>query len=88
MGHRIELSEIEETAKQIPGITDCCSLYYKEKEHLYLFYTGDAASKDIVLHFRSQMPAFMVPRKLINLDSMPTLPNGKIDMQSLKSYMK
>lgn len=88
MGHRIELSEIEETAKQIQGITDCCSLYYKEKEHLYLFYTGDATSKDIVLHFRSQMPAFMVPRKLINLDSMPTLPNGKIDMQSLKSYMK
>lgn len=88
MGHRIELSEIEETAKQLQGITDCCSLYYKEKEHLYLFYTGDATSKDIVLHFRSQMPAFMVPRKLINLDSMPTLPNGKIDMQSLKSYMK
>lgn len=88
MGHRIELNEIEEMAKQLPNITDCCSLYYKEKEHLYLFYTGDATSKEIVLHFRSKMPAFMVPRKLINLDSMPTLPNGKTDMQSLKSYMK
>lgn len=88
MGHRIELNEIEEIAKQIEGITDCCSLYYKEKEHLYLFYTGKATSKEIVLYFRSKMPAFMVPRKLINLDSMPTLPNGKIDMQSLKSYMK
>ena len=48
MGHRIELGEIEETAKQIDGVEDCCSLYYKEKEQLYLFYTGSASSKEIV----------------------------------------
>ena len=88
LGHRIELGEIEETAKKISGVLDCCSLYNKPKEHLYLFYTGDATSKDIVLYFRANMPAFMVPRKLVNLDAMPTLPNGKIDMQTLKSYFK
>ncbi len=88
MGHRIELGEIEETAKQIPSVADCCALYYKEKEKLYLFYTGDADSKEIVLHFRKNLPAFMSPRKLVNLDEMPHLPNGKIDMQSLKSQMK
>lgn len=88
MGHRIELGEIEETAKQITGITDCCSLYYKDKEHLYLFYVGDATSKEIVLHFRKVLPAFMVPRKIINLDKLPTLPNGKTDMQTLKTYFK
>lgn len=86
MGHRIELGEIEETAKKVSGIEDCCSLYNKEKETLYLFYTGSAASKDIVIYFRQNMPAFMVPRKLINLEKLPTLPNGKIDMQTLKSY--
>lgn len=88
MGHRIELGEIEETAKQISGVTDCCSLYYKEKEKLYLFYTGDADAKEIVLHFRKNLPAFMTPRKLVNLEEMPHLPNGKIDMQALKSQMK
>ena len=88
LGHRIELGEIEETAKKIAGVTDCCSLYYKDKATLYLFYTGDATSKDIVLYFRQNMPAFMVPRKLINLDKLPTLPNGKIDMQTLKGYFK
>lgn len=88
MGHRIELGEIEETAKQIDGVEDCCSLYYKEKEQLYLFYTGSASSKEIVLHFRKNLPAFMSPRKLINLESMPHLPNGKTDMQTLKTYMK
>ena len=88
LGHRIELGEIEEFAKSIDGVADCCSLYHKEKENLYLFYTGEATSKEIVLRFRSSMPAFMVPRKLIQLDELPVLPNGKTDMQTLKSYFK
>lgn len=88
LGHRIELGEIEETARKVEGVTDCCALYYKDKATLYLFYTGDATSKDIVLYFRANMPAFMVPRKTVNLDKLPTLPNGKTDMQTLKTYFK
>ena len=88
MGHRIELEEIEGAAKRIDGVRTCCSLYQKEKELLYLFYTGDAMPKDITLFFRAQMPAFMVPRKVIQLDELPTLPNGKTDMNALKAYFK
>lgn len=88
MGHRIELGEIEETAKKIDGVLDCCALYNKPKEHLYLFYTGEATSKEIVLYFRKNLPAFMAPRKLVNLEQLPTLPNGKLDMQALKSQFK
>lgn len=88
MGHRIELGEIEETAKQIDGLGECCALYNKEKEHLYLFYTGDVLSKEIVLHFRKVLPAFMVPRKLVALEELPKLPNGKLDMQSMKAMFK
>ena len=88
LGHRIELGEIEETAKLVEGVKDCCALYNKPKATLYLFYTGDATSRDIVLYFRANMPAFMVPRKLINLEEMPTLPNGKLDMQALKAMFK
>lgn len=88
MGHRIELGEIEETAKKIDGVRDCCALYNKPKEHLYLFYTGSATSKEIVIYFRKNLPAFMAPRKLVNLESLPTLPNGKTDMQALKEQFK
>lgn len=86
LGHRIELSEIEETAGRINGVQDCCALYDKERELLYLFYTGEAASKEIVLYFRQNMPSYMVPRKTVRLDEMPRLPNGKTDMQTLKQY--
>ncbi len=88
LGHRIELGEIEETAKKVDGVLDCCALYHKDKATLYLFYTGEATSKDIVLYFRQNMPAFMVPRKLVNLEALPTLPNGKLDMQALKAQFK
>ena len=88
LGHRIELGEIEETAKKLEGVTDCCALYHKEKATLYLFYTGQATPKEIVLYFRQNMPAFMVPRKQVQLDKLPTLPNGKTDMQTLKTFFK
>ncbi len=88
MGHRIELEEIEGAAKRVDGVRTCCSLYQKEKELLYLFYTGDATPKEITLFFRAQMPAFMVPRKIMQLDELPALPNGKTDMNALKAYFK
>ena len=88
LGHRIGLDEIEGTAKVLPGISDCCALYDGKNECLYLFYVGSVLSREVVLHFRNTMPSFMVPRKIIRLDCMPALPNGKLDMQALKSYFK
>jgi acyl-coenzyme A synthetase/AMP-(fatty) acid ligase len=88
MGHRIELGEIETTACKVSGVSECCALYHKEKELLYLFYTGEASSKEIVLYFRSVLPAFMAPRKLIKLEELPRLPNGKPDMQTMKTMFK
>jgi acyl-coenzyme A synthetase/AMP-(fatty) acid ligase len=87
MGHRIELDEIEGCTLQLEGVEDCCALYNKEKQLLHLFYTGEAQSKDITLYFRQQMPAFMVPRRIRQLEEMPRLSNGKKDMQTLKNMM-
>ena len=39
------------------------------------------------MHLRGLLPGFMVPRKLIKLDEMPKLANGKINMQALKELM-
>lgn len=88
MGHRVELGEIEKLAYEIEGIKSCYSLYDKPNALLYLFYTGEATAKDITIYFRANLPAFMVPRKLINLDVLPTLPNGKIDKMELQKYFK
>lgn len=88
MGHRIELDEIEMTALKIDGVSECSALYQKEKSLLYLFYAGTATAKEISLYFRANMPAFMVPRKVVLMDELPHLPNGKLDRKQLESSFK
>ena len=88
LGHRVELGELERAAEEIDGVVESCALYYKEKEHLYLFYTGEADKKTISIEMRQKLPGFMVPRKIVNLEEIPTLPNGKTDMVALQKYFK
>uniref|UniRef100_UPI0025ECA85E AMP-binding protein n=1 Tax=uncultured Ruminococcus sp. TaxID=165186 RepID=UPI0025ECA85E len=87
LGHRVELSEIESAAMRLDSIKDCCAMYLKEKELIYLFYTGTASVKEAAVHFRGILPGFMVPRKLVQLDELPHLANGKVNMQALKEMM-
>lgn len=83
MGHRVELDEIEYAANQLPEIKESCCIYQKEKEKLCLFYQGDIAKRDLLLKLRETLPGFMVPRKVQQMEALPKLPNGKIDMNSL-----
>ena len=89
LGHRIELDEIEVSARQVEGVNDCCSLYDQNNSLLFLFYEGTASAKEIALYFRANMPAFMVPRKIKKMESLPRLANGKTDMRALRdSFIK
>ena len=87
LGHRVELGEIELAAGKIPETGEVCVIYSKEKENLYLFYTGPVDKRKLALGLREMLPGFMVPRKLMPIDSMPQLSNGKIDMQALRKYI-
>ena len=88
MGHRIELAEIEANAIGIDSVTQAVSMYDAEKELLYLFYTGKATPKEIAIKFRSDLPGYMTPRRIVPLDEIPTLPNGKINFPEIKKLMK
>ena len=86
MGHRVELGEIEVAALRVDNMHECCVIFNSEKDQIMLFYTGECTSKEIAVELRKTLPGFMVPRKVIGLDNMPRLSNGKIDMQALKNY--
>lgn len=87
LGHRVELDEIEDAAKRVEGITDCTALYKEAAEMIFLFYTGTATVKEIATALRASLPGFMVPRKFVQLEEMPHLANGKIDIQTLKQML-
>ena len=87
MGHRVELDEIEVAAKKVDGVHECVSLYNKAKEVLYLFYEGTCERKQLILGLRNILPGFMVPRKVIQMERLPRLANGKLDTNKLKENM-
>ena len=84
MGHRIELSEIEDVACDCDEVKEACCVFNVEKNVIFLFYSGDATSAIISKFLREKLPSFMIPRKIVNMPTLPKLFNGKIDRQYLK----
>ncbi len=87
MGHRVELDEVECAANAVEGISESACLYNKPKEVLVLFYCGEVEKRGLSLALRENIPGFMVPRKLIKMDALPKLPNGKVDLKKLEGEM-
>ena len=85
LGHRIELSEIEQTAEKCNEVTRACCIYDSIKKKIVLFYTGDAEKDILIQQLKTSLPSFMIPNKLFPLESMPMTKNGKIDRNYLKS---
>lgn len=84
LGHRVELGEIDLAAAKVPGVEDACALYDQTHEQIWLFYTGEGVTKrDIAIALRADLPGFMVPRKIEQLEAMPRLDNGKTNMRAL-----
>lgn len=84
MGHRVELDEIEAAASTISGVGENAVIYDDKNEVLVLYYVGEATIKELSAGLRGIIPGFMVPRKMINLESLPKLPNSKIDLKELE----
>lgn len=84
MGHRVELDEIEAAASALEGVGENAVIYDDKNEVLVLYYVGKASVKELSAGLRGIIPGFMVPRKMVNLESLPKLPNSKIDLKELE----
>lgn len=83
MGHRVELGEIESLATSCESVNESCCVYNTKKSVITLYYSGSATAGEISKFLRESLPSYMIPRKLICLESLPKLFNGKIDRQTL-----
>lgn len=89
-GYRIELDEIARVLEEIPGIREAVVRPFTtpQNDQLQLVgyftvtngFTGTAAVKD---KLTNRLPGYMVPAILQELDEIPRLPNGKINLNSL-----
>jgi len=89
-GQRIELEEIEACLLRYQDIQYAIALVKSTSvgEQLVLYYTAKQQkhdSGDLVAYLSGLLPAYMVPRRFIAIEKMPTLASGKIDRKSLQA---
>lgn len=91
MGRRIELGEIEAIADHLEELRRCCCLYNTEKKHITLFCEltegCDWNGRQVRSALKGHLTDYMMPSKVIVMDSLPLNANGKIDRQKLKALL-
>lgn len=89
-GFRIELEEIEKTLLKLDNVSECAVLV-RERGELdkrlvgYIQFKDDQTmtSSEVRSYLRDFLPDYMVLQHLIEMESMPLTPNGKVDRKSL-----
>ncbi|MGA4722134.1 non-ribosomal peptide synthetase [Fictibacillus nanhaiensis] len=90
-GYRIELEEVESVLKNHENVSDAYVLIQQEsdKEKLvaYIKFTDNSIKENEVREFlKKKLPSYMIPHKLLKLNSIPLTTNGKLDTKSLHYY--
>jgi len=84
MGHRIELAEIEWLAAKCDGIEMACAVFDNTESKIVLYYLAQNIEKAGVLaYLKANLPRYMMPQAVYQLDEMPLTPGGKFDRQGL-----
>jgi amino acid adenylation domain-containing protein len=89
-GFRIELGEIEAALVQHPYVRQAIVLTHQEvdrEKRLIAYVVGDRqhapTANDLRSFLKEKVPEYMVPSLFMLLDSLPTMPNGKLDRGAL-----
>ena len=87
-GYRIEPGEIERQLQRQQGIREAAvvpSGLAEGSPILLAFVTGDAGMQEDVLREQlgEQLPAYMVPARIMRVEALPLTPSGKVDRRAL-----
>jgi thioesterase domain-containing protein/acyl carrier protein len=47
---------------------------------------GNLDTEALKFYLKSRLPVYMIPSQIVEIDIIPTLPNGKVDTDALRSY--
>ncbi len=83
-GIRVELGDVENAALCIEGIERACAVLYKEKKMvLFLKTKAEFSEREIKKLLKEHVPKYMIPDKVVMVESFPINKNGKIDRKEL-----
>ena len=88
-GNRIELGEVENAARCIEGVLNCCALFDSVNKEIVLFVEsgGTLPFRRFNLALKQFIPGYMLPSRMEVYEKLPLTPNGKIDRVKLKNTL-
>jgi acyl-coenzyme A synthetase/AMP-(fatty) acid ligase len=92
LGQRVELEEVEAHLRAISGSEDVAAVAWPIQDGIaagIVAFTSGVANPPEQLRdaLRRLLPPYMVPRRIIELDSLPLGSSGKIDRRALAGYL-
>lgn len=92
-GYRVELMEVDAALRKAANSPEAASIIWNGADNcrpaeIIGFVVGSDLSPGAIRKAcRQSMPSYMVPRKVITLDEMPTNSSGKIDRSALRTRL-
>ncbi|HVJ33111.1 MAG TPA: AMP-binding protein [Terriglobia bacterium] len=87
-GHRIELEEIDLAVEQIADVlrASCVAVEGMDGLELRLAFAAKRAIPvaDVLAHCTSNLPTYMRPSRVVQLDQLPENANGKVDRKAVR----
>ncbi|KOP31428.1 hypothetical protein ADM98_00850 [Exiguobacterium sp. BMC-KP] len=87
-GYRIELNDIEAVLNSFDGVERCATLFNDDSrtdKFIELYYVGKSTNIEVKAFLKAKLPSYMIPQKIIQLDTMPLNVNGKINKNELRA---
>lgn len=89
-GFRIEPGEIESALGRHPAVKQVAVVAREDRlgerqlvGYIVRAHSGKAAAEDLRSFLKDRLPEYMIPSVFVYLDSMPLMPNGKINRNAL-----
>lgn len=87
-GHRVEPAEIENTLCQHPAVAECAATAVAGAITVVVRPRDKAVTAEALRrHLSNQIPAAMVPERVVIVDDIPLTPNGKIDRDAIRDHV-
>ena len=90
MGYRIELAEIEWVANGCDDVGLSCAIFDEENSRIILYYVAGEKGDNTAVraYLKANLPRYMMPHSIYQLDELPRTSGGKIDRVGLLTNYK